>query len=135
MIPENWHFNSCFVLKTTKTAVVVFITEILWQTFWSNKWRSVFDAVKDYSFCRVWFISQWASRLFMLLSKFASLFKKISSCPKSVINKHKPRFSWCCSFQWNLLLPTYGQRYSCKYICTHVFLIRTTLYSSMYVWL
>ena len=29
VIPENWHFNSRFVLKTTKTAVFVFITEIL----------------------------------------------------------------------------------------------------------
>ena len=31
MFPENWHFNSCFVLKTTKNTI--FITEILWQTF------------------------------------------------------------------------------------------------------
>ena len=46
MFPENWHFNSRFVLKTTKTSVFVFITEILWQTFWHNKWRSVFDVVK-----------------------------------------------------------------------------------------
>ena len=29
VIPENWHFNSRFVLKTTKTPVFVFITEIL----------------------------------------------------------------------------------------------------------
>ena len=29
VIPENWHFNSRFVLKTTKTAAFVFITEIL----------------------------------------------------------------------------------------------------------
>ena len=27
--PENWHFNSRFVLKTTKKPVFVFITEIL----------------------------------------------------------------------------------------------------------
>ena len=33
VIPENWHFNSRFVLKTTKTLVFVFITEILWRTF------------------------------------------------------------------------------------------------------
>ena len=45
MFPENWHFNSRFVLKTTKTPGFVFITEILWR----NKWRSVFDVVKDYS--------------------------------------------------------------------------------------
>ena len=29
VIPENWHFNSRFVLKTKKTPVFVFITEIL----------------------------------------------------------------------------------------------------------
>ena len=29
VFPENWHFNSCFVLKTTKTTLFVFITEIL----------------------------------------------------------------------------------------------------------
>ena len=46
MFPENWHFNSRFVLKTTKTLVFVFITEILWQTFWCNNWRSVLDVVK-----------------------------------------------------------------------------------------
>ena len=29
VFPENWHFDSCFVLKTTKTPLFVFITEIL----------------------------------------------------------------------------------------------------------
>ena len=29
VIPESWHFNSHFVLKTTKTLMFVFITEIL----------------------------------------------------------------------------------------------------------
>ena len=33
VIPENWHFNSYFVLKATKTAVFVFVTEILRRTF------------------------------------------------------------------------------------------------------
>ena len=37
VFPENWHFNSCFVLKTTKTPLFVFITEILWQIFWRKK--------------------------------------------------------------------------------------------------
>ena len=50
VIPENWRFNSRFVLKTTKTPVFVFITDILWQTFRRNKWQSVFDIVKDSSF-------------------------------------------------------------------------------------
>ena len=25
-------------------------TEIFWQTFWGNKWLSIFDVVKDFSF-------------------------------------------------------------------------------------
>ena len=29
VIPENWHFDTHFVLKTTKTPAIVFITEIL----------------------------------------------------------------------------------------------------------
>ena len=29
--------------------VFVLITEIFWRTFWGNKWRSVFDVVKDSS--------------------------------------------------------------------------------------
>ena len=40
-----------FCLKTTKTPGFVFISEILRQTFWRNKWpniwRSVFDVVKN----------------------------------------------------------------------------------------
>ena len=43
---ENWHFYSSFVFKTTKTSLFVFITEILWWTFWRNNWWSVFDVVK-----------------------------------------------------------------------------------------
>ena len=61
MFPENWHFNSHFVLKTTKTPVFVFITKILWQTFWRNKWRSVFDVVKESSYS-ILFFSAWAAQ-------------------------------------------------------------------------
>ena len=46
MFPENWHFNSRFVLKTTKTPVFIFITEILWRTFWHNNWRSILWSCK-----------------------------------------------------------------------------------------
>ena len=63
VIPENWHFNSRFVLKPTNTAVFVFIPEILWWTFWCNVWRSVFDTVKDSSF---WYPNKnpfWASQV------------------------------------------------------------------------
>ena len=35
---ENWHFISDFVLKTTKTTMFVFFTEILCRTFWHYKW-------------------------------------------------------------------------------------------------
>ena len=41
----NWHFNLRFVLKRTKTLDFVFITEILWRTFWQNNWLSVFEIV------------------------------------------------------------------------------------------
>ena len=34
-----WHFDSWFVLKTTKTKVFDVNTEIFWQTFWCNNWR------------------------------------------------------------------------------------------------
>ena len=51
MFSENWHFSLRFVLMTTKTPVFYFITEILCQTFWRNKWRSVFDVVKNLCLC------------------------------------------------------------------------------------
>ena len=41
-----WHFNSSFVLKTTKTLLFVLITEIIWQTFRPNNWRSIIDVVE-----------------------------------------------------------------------------------------
>ena len=53
MISRNssfWHFNAHFVLKTTKSQVFVMITKIFWQTFWRNKWTSVFGVVKDSSY-------------------------------------------------------------------------------------
>ena len=46
VIPENWHFNSHFVLKTTKTAFFVFINEILRWNFWRHNWWTTFDVVK-----------------------------------------------------------------------------------------
>ena len=51
MFSENWHFSLRFVLMTTKTPVFYFITEILCQTFWRNKWRSIFDVVKNLCLC------------------------------------------------------------------------------------
>ena len=68
MFPEKWkvknssfwHLNSHFVLKTTKTASFFFFTEILWQTFWSNKRWSVFDVEKVSSY---YFFSFWDCKL------------------------------------------------------------------------
>ena len=54
MFPENWHFNSCSVLKTTKTPVFIFITEILWWILWHNKWRSIFDILKNLCLWQNW---------------------------------------------------------------------------------
>ena len=47
-----WHFNSRFFLKTTKTPVFVFITEIFWRTFWRNNWQSIIGVVERLSYCR-----------------------------------------------------------------------------------
>ena len=77
----SWNFNSLFVLKTTNTPVFIFITEILWQTFWRNKWWSVFDVVKDSSYCdqiamKVFCI--WPSLKFRLQSYLNAYFRKNS---------------------------------------------------------
>ena len=42
-----------FVWKITKTPTFVFITEILWLTFWRNNWQSVFDVVNGLRFYNV----------------------------------------------------------------------------------
>ena len=47
-----WHFNSRFVLKTTKTRVFVLITEIFWQNFWCNNWGSIIDVVERLLYCQ-----------------------------------------------------------------------------------
>ena len=49
----------------------VFITEILWRTFWRNKWRSVFVVVKDSSY--------WN-----LLMVLLSMPHKYLPCPDSI---------------------------------------------------
>ena len=59
VFPENWcyknssfwHFNLCFFLKTTKTPAFVFITEVIWQTFWLNNWQSILDVVERLGYC------------------------------------------------------------------------------------
>jgi hypothetical protein len=48
-----WHFNSCFVLKTTKTQVFVFITEIFLRFFLRNNWWSIIDVVERLCYCHV----------------------------------------------------------------------------------
>ena len=75
VIPENWHFNSRLVLKTTKTPVFVFITEILWQTFWRNKWRSVFDVVKNLRLC-TWLLDDDTTKWKLLLENLVYLLKR-----------------------------------------------------------
>ena len=65
VIPENWHFYSRFVLKTTKTSVFVFITEILWRTFWRNKWRSD---------CKLWNLPGYLKMIRLLLNYCRNLF-------------------------------------------------------------
>ena len=62
MFPDNGHFNSRFVL--TKTPEFVFITEILWRTFWHNNWRSVFDVVKIL-YWKIWNTPNYADKKFL----------------------------------------------------------------------
>ena len=45
-VPRELAFWFTFCLEDKKTAVFVFITEMLWRTFWHNNWRSVFEVVK-----------------------------------------------------------------------------------------
>ena len=46
--------NELFFSISSK--VFVLITEIFWQTFWSNKWRSFFEVVKDSIYYITWLI-------------------------------------------------------------------------------
>ena len=51
VIPENWQFNSRFVLKTTKTPVLSFITELInflyWMFFFEDKKKSMFVFITE----------------------------------------------------------------------------------------
>ena len=87
MFPENWHFNSYFVLKTTKTPLFVLITEILWRTFWCNNWRSVFDVVKilRFSVLRIKRLSQF----WINLSDSMNLNLKDLSCVSTFLIENK----------------------------------------------
>ena len=54
VFPEKWyyknssffHFNSRFVLKTTKTPVFVFINDIFWRIFRCSNWWFIIDVVE-----------------------------------------------------------------------------------------
>ena len=74
VIPENWNFSSRFVLKTTKTPVFAFTTEILWRTFLRNKWQSIFDVVKDFSFCLQFYWRNHKCKLLLDISLISYLF-------------------------------------------------------------
>ena len=60
--PSIWHL--LHTVKSTMKILSIFVaflenmnfTEILWQTFWRNKWRSVIDVVKDYCQYYFWII-------------------------------------------------------------------------------
>ena len=88
VFPENWHFNSCFVLKTTKTPLLAFISEILWK---------LFDIVSDYLFFTkklrftVHFCNSHPTIIYSLLLKtLMEYFNRLLwICPN---------ISWICSF-------------------------------------
>ena len=60
---ENKHAFLIHILswRQEKPPVLVFVTEILWRTFWCNNWRSVFDVVKilRFSVLRIERLSQF----------------------------------------------------------------------------
>ena len=66
--------------------VFVLITEIFWRTFWCNKWRSVFDVVKDSSYSKenLDVILKWSRKetleknLFFLYPFFGNLITDIA---------------------------------------------------------
>ena len=48
-LSNSWELVFQFMIcleENKKTPVYIFITEILWQTFWHTNWQSVFDIVK-----------------------------------------------------------------------------------------
>ena len=61
--------------------VFVFITEILWRTFWRNKWRSIFDVVKDSScFDCLFFIAITLNLIVILIQSSELTWQKPTSC-------------------------------------------------------
>ena len=49
---KTWIKMPNWTIFLISSKVFVLITEIFWKTFLQNKWRSVFDVVKDSSFCQ-----------------------------------------------------------------------------------
>ena len=87
MYPENWHFSSRFVLKTTKTQFSVFSTEILWRTFRLKDLR-VYNGLEFY-----WDIAEAVPLFLCVLHKtflylhYLSRFQKVQNMQKKCKNK------------------------------------------------
>ena len=106
MFPEKWyyknnsfwHFNSRFVLKTTKTPVFVIITEIIWWIFWRNKWRSLIDVVER--LCYFFSKCSWVKKFVILWI--------CQTLPRVIFFLRLRRVTWSIS-QLKNLRPNVGQ--------------------------
>ena len=103
VFPENWHFDSCFVLKTAKTPLFVFIPEILWLTFWCNIWQFVFELVKILRYSVLWqavLLTKWSPnrRIILVKGKLATINYDSTPRPQSscfahpIIHRRAKRF-------------------------------------------
>ena len=99
-LQKNWHFRSCFALKTTKTPLFVFITEILWRTFWYNNWRSVFDVVKILRFFLYISISvkkfSWSICRGFVDSEFVETYDELATGSGAKLRYPWPNCLWNC---------------------------------------
>ena len=113
--------NELIFLMSSK--VFVLITEIFWQTFWRNKWWSVFDVVKGSSYnVVVIFIPAWI-RLFNL-SQFHGKFNLTPALHQVLVKKWIKDQS-----QYNCLLSCWIQIFSDNGISFSQWDFLTKLYS------
>ena len=79
--------------RQQKTPLFVFITEILWQTFWCNNWWSIFDVVK---ILRYWLVNSRSGidigqKINVKLKVFCRCFLNWVSRTVAQANNHTPK--------------------------------------------
>ena len=88
------HILSWRQQKHQCTAVFVFITEILWQTFWRNNWWSVFDIAK---ILRTYVLTRYNSLNFAV-SMTVWIIRKKSKCRFLKKDKFRKDFNPHCVY-------------------------------------